>query len=110
MSPWLVCRVAVCCATSRHLSVVIIVWTVSNAPSHKRRAHARQPSCQTAQDGDTVGNAPLGSTRFLTTEETCLGVPAALKPPEARLRQPPTILCTRPLIVSDRWSTLQPIE
>ena len=43
MSPWLVCRVAVCCATLRHLSVVIIivkiVWALSGSPS-----------CQTDQE------------------------------------------------------------
>jgi hypothetical protein len=70
----------------------------------------RQPSCQTTQDGDTVGNAPSGSVGFLITEETCLRVPAAQKPPESKLRQPPTISSTRPLTVSDRWSTPQLIE
>src|SRR5215216_2496762 len=103
ISPWLVCRVAVCCATLRHLSVVIIivkiVWTWSGSPS-----------CQTDQEGDTVGNAPPGSMRFLITEETCLRVPAARKPPERRLRQPPMISFIRPLIVLDRWSTPQLIE
>jgi hypothetical protein len=70
----------------------------------------RQPSCQTEQDGDTVGNAPSGSVGFLITEETCLRVPAAQKPPESRLCQPPMISCIRPLIVLDRWSTPQLIE
>jgi hypothetical protein len=70
----------------------------------------RQPSCQTKQDGDTVGNAPSGSVGFLITEETCLRVPAARRPPESKLRQPPRISSIRPLIVLDRWFTPQLIE
>src|SRR4029453_16254911 len=98
MSPWLVCSVAFCCATSRHLSLVIII-------ENDRPDLVREPSCQTVQVGDTVGNAPPGSMRFLITEETCLRVPAARKPPESRLHRPPRISFTRPLIVLDRSST-----
>src|SRR5512133_2154805 len=103
MSPWLVCRVAFCCATSRHLSF------------HDHRLAGWSGVGQGAILSDRTrwrygGNAPLGSMRFLTTEETCLRVPAAQKPPEIRLRQPPRILSTRPLIVLDPRFAPQPNE